>query len=180
MSVVLTKEGSESLSMQILNQTIDIRIRSANPKDIPALGELWIYHRHYHEQWDNRYATIPSAQKKWEEQIELYLNHLNHCILVAEDKLGKIIGYVHGSFHSWPNSPFQNYGSLNSITVAEEVQGQGIGKNLIQSLLNWFKKHQIQHISLHVDYRNQNALKLYYKTGFRAYQHRLMLNLEKI
>ena len=88
-----------------------------------------------------------------------------------------IVGYVHGSYHPWPISPFQCYGSLNTIAVAEEAQGQGIGKNLIRCLLGWFQMQKVQHISLFVDFRNQIALQLYQDMGFRSYQHRLMLTL---
>ena len=141
------------------------------------MSELWLYHRRYHEQWDNVYFTIPAAQQKWGEQLKRYLSQSNHCVLIAENVQGKVVGYIHGSFHPWPMSPFQHYGSLNTISVAEDAQGQGIGKKLVKKLLEWFKTHQIQYISLHVDHRNQIALKLYQDIGFRPYQQRLMLNL---
>jgi ribosomal protein S18 acetylase RimI-like enzyme len=155
----------------------NIQIRSANLEDIENLSDLWFFHRNHHKQWDNLYAVIPSAQKEWEKQVRTYLNQSNHCILVAEDETGKVVGYIHGSFHAWPLSPFQYYGSLNTITVAKEAQGQGIGKQLARDLLRWFKKLQIDHVSLHVDYRNRVALQLYQDLGFRPYQHRLMLDL---
>lgn len=161
----------------IPHQRCDIQIRSAQLDDIEVLGDLWLYHRSYHKQWDILYAINPSAQKEWEKQLKTYLNHSNHCILVAEDVTGKVVGYIHGSFHTWPLSPFQYYGSLNTITVAKEAQGQGIGKQLVINLLSWFKEQQIDHISLHVDYRNRIALQLYQDVGFRPYQHRLMLDL---
>ncbi|MFX1255941.1 MAG: GNAT family N-acetyltransferase [Promethearchaeota archaeon] len=178
MALILTDTVQDDRSTQDIRKSpLSFQIRSANQEDIEMLSELWIYHRQHHEQWDDLYTTISSAQQKWKEQLELYLNQSNHCVLVAEDLLGNILGYVHGSFHPWPTSPFQVYGSLNSITVLEDVQGKGIGKNLIKKLLEWFKIHQIQNISLHVDFRNEIALNLYQKVGFRPYQHRLMLRL---
>ena len=168
----------ELQSPLILQEPVPIRIRPANQEDIELLSELWLYHRQYHEQWDNVYAMTPSAQQQWGEQLKKYLKQFNHCVLIAENMLGKVVGYVHGSFHPWPVSPFQHYGSLNTISVAEKAQGQGIGKKLVKTLLKWFEKNQIQYISLHVDYRNQIALKLYHDIGFRPYQQRLMLNLE--
>ncbi|MFX1250728.1 MAG: GNAT family N-acetyltransferase [Promethearchaeota archaeon] len=174
MSRLVTKSAPK---LYIPQQKCNIQIRSANLEDIEILGDLWYYHRNHHKQWDNLYAIIPSAQKEWEKQVKTYLNQSNHCILVAEDRTGKVVGYVHGSFHAWPLSPFQYYGSLNTITVAEEAQSQGIGKQLVKNLLSWFKEQQIDHISLHVDYRNRVALQIYHDVGFRPYQHRLMLDL---
>ncbi|MFX0064909.1 MAG: GNAT family N-acetyltransferase [Candidatus Hermodarchaeota archaeon] len=177
MATVLTRSISESQSHPLSQEEYNISIRPASLNDLSELGKLWFYQRSYHEQWDELYVSIPTAQESWKKQIQSYLNQSNHCVFVAEDRKRKIIGYVHGSYHPWPISPFQCYGSLNTIAVAEEAQGQGIGKNLIKCLLGWFQKHQVHHISLFVDYRNQNALQLYQDMGFRSYQHRLMLTL---
>ncbi|MFX0095135.1 MAG: GNAT family N-acetyltransferase [Candidatus Hodarchaeota archaeon] len=87
------------------------------------------------------------------------------------------MGYVHGSFYPWPMSPHKYYGSLNTIAIRPEAQGQGIGTKLVHQLLAWFQAQNIQYISVHVDYRNQPALRLYEKMGFRAYQQRLMMDL---
>ncbi|MFX0061673.1 MAG: GNAT family N-acetyltransferase [Candidatus Hermodarchaeota archaeon] len=177
MSMMLTKSGSESQTLWTIQKTENIQIRPAELDDVEILGELWLYQRCFHEQWDEIYVAIPMAQQMWQEQLKSYLNQSNHCVFVAKNVLEKIVGYVHGSFHPWPVSPFQFYGSLNTIAVAEESQGQGIGKKLIRKLLEWFKEHQIKYISLHVDYRNQNALKMYQDLGFHPYQQRLMLDL---
>ncbi|MFX0065127.1 MAG: GNAT family N-acetyltransferase [Candidatus Hermodarchaeota archaeon] len=177
MSIILDRAVSESQRLYISKNRDFLQIRPANLKDIETLGVLWFYQRCYHEQWDELYASVPSAQHDWKKLIESFLDQPNHCIFIAEDIDGKIVGYIHGSFHSWPMSPYQQYGSLNTIAVTPEAQGQGIGKRLVRTLLRWFKKQNIRHISIHVDYRNQIALKLYQSVGFRPYQQRLMLNL---
>ncbi|MFX1537027.1 MAG: GNAT family N-acetyltransferase [Promethearchaeota archaeon] len=177
MSTILERLISESQTLHISKNRDFLQIRPANPKDIEMLGVLWFYQRCYHELWDELYASVPSAQHDWKKLVESYLDQPNHCILVAEDIDEKIVGYIHGSFHPWPMSPFQQYGSLNTIAVTPGAQGQGIGKRLVRALLKWFKKQDIEHISIHVDYRNRIALKMYKNVGFRPYQQRLMLNL---
>lgn len=180
MAIILTKSISEVQTLQATQKADNIIIRSAKLEDVEILGELWLYQRRFHEQWDEIYVAIPMAHQKWQEQLKSYLNQFNHCILVAEDASSvnqQIVGYVHGSFHPWPVSPYQFYGSLNTIAVAQDSQNQGIGKKLVRKLFEWFKEHQIQHVSLHVDYRNQKALRLYRSLGFRSYQQRLMLDL---
>ncbi|MFX0094108.1 MAG: GNAT family N-acetyltransferase [Candidatus Hodarchaeota archaeon] len=163
---------------QISSQLTRVIFRSACLKDVEVLGALWLYQRSYHKQWDKLYETVVSGQKEWKEYIKSCLEQPNHCILVAEDRLGRVVGYIHGSFYSWPFSPNENYGSLNTIAVWFEAQGQGVGKKLVQRLLGWFKEQNIQHISVHVDYRNRVALQLYKDIGFRFYQQRLMLDLK--
>ncbi|MFX0094288.1 MAG: GNAT family N-acetyltransferase [Candidatus Hodarchaeota archaeon] len=178
MPVISTRTTLESHSVQTLKQESRITIRPASLEDIDTLGDLWYHQRCYHEQWDELYETAISGQQKWKEYIISCLSQSNQLVLVAEDDQKKIIGYIHGSFYPWPFSPFEIYGSLNTIAISPEAQGQGTGKKLVQKLLNWFKEQKIQHISVHVDYRNEGALHLYKNTGFRSYQHRLMLNLE--
>ncbi|MFX1536496.1 MAG: GNAT family N-acetyltransferase, partial [Promethearchaeota archaeon] len=138
MATVLTRSIAESQPQpQPLSQEeTNVSIRPASLKDVSELGKLWFYQRTYHEQWDELYISIPAAQEDWKKQIQTSLSQPNHCVLVAEDREGKILGYVHGSYHPWPISPFQCYGSLNTIAVAEEAQGQGIGKNLVKELCN--------------------------------------------
>ncbi|MFX0094860.1 MAG: GNAT family N-acetyltransferase [Candidatus Hodarchaeota archaeon] len=177
MAVVMNNHRQEFLMAQKFPLPSLIRIRPAKLEDLEELGKLWLYQRQYHEQWDDLYVTNTTAQKTWIEQILVAIEKPNHCILVAEKDLGEVVGYIHGSFYPWPFSPKEYYGSLNTIVIAAEFQGQGIGKKLVQILLQWFRYHHIEHISVHVDYRNQRALKLYQQVGFRAYQHHLMLDI---
>ncbi|MFX0093439.1 MAG: GNAT family N-acetyltransferase [Candidatus Hodarchaeota archaeon] len=177
MSTTLTQEGLEPQASQILQQRKKIQIRVAKLEDVEVLGELWFYQRCYHEQWDGLYETTASGQQEWKEFIQSCLIEQNHCVLVAEDSCGMIVGYIHGSFYSWPFSPFEVYGSLNTIAVSPETQRQGIGKKLVKKLVSWFRKKDIQHVSVHVDFRNEGAIHLYQTVGFRSYQHRLMLEL---
>ncbi|MFX0090459.1 MAG: GNAT family N-acetyltransferase [Candidatus Hodarchaeota archaeon] len=177
MATVLRTSEQKSHLIPEVQQSRGIHIRSAHLEDLERLGDLWLGQRQHHQQWDDLYATSPRAQVKWKEQIHSALEQLNHCIFIAEDTQNKVVGYIHGSFYPWPFSPNKYYGSLNTIAIAEEVQGQGIGKKLVHKLLCWFKYQQINFISVHVDHRNWKALNLYQKVGFRAYQHRLMLDL---
>ncbi|MFX1534536.1 MAG: GNAT family N-acetyltransferase [Promethearchaeota archaeon] len=154
-----------------------VKIREAQKGDLDQLGQLWLIQRTYHLKWDGLYASIPSATDKWKKGVEKALNISTEQVFVAEDETGKLLGYVAGGIYPWPVSPFQKYGSLNTIAVAERSRRQGIGKRLVLELLRWFQREGIQHISIYVDYRNQVALQLYKSLGFREYQKRLMLDL---
>ncbi|MFX0090574.1 MAG: GNAT family N-acetyltransferase [Candidatus Hodarchaeota archaeon] len=153
-------------------------IRTADQEDLDQLGQLWLMQRIYHQKWDEIYANAPSAVELWKKQVERSFTIPTEQIFVAEDETGRIIGYVAGGIYPWPMSPFQRYGSLNTIAIANRARGRGIGKQLAQALLTWFQSEQIQYVSLHVDYRNEIALQLYHSLGFRPYQERLMLTLK--
>jgi ribosomal protein S18 acetylase RimI-like enzyme len=154
----------------------EVCIRHAKQEDVEALGYLWLIHREYHYQFDEIYVAEKDAREKWTRQISEFIQQKNHHILVAEVN-GEVVGYVHGCFYPWPLSPIENYGSLNTISVAEAYRGKGIGRILIAQLMDWFRTENVEHISIHVDVRNQAALSLYKSVGFDFYQHRMMLNL---
>ncbi|MFX1250628.1 MAG: GNAT family N-acetyltransferase [Promethearchaeota archaeon] len=176
-SVLTTPKISTHIETPSLSKET-VKIREAQKRDLDQLGQLWLMQRIFHQKWDELYASIPSAKDKWKEGIEKALNIPTEKIFIAEDETGKLLGYVAGGIYPWPISPFQKYGSLNTIAVAENSRRQGIGKRLALELLSWFQREEIQHISIHVDYRNQVALQLYKSLGFREYQKRLMLDLD--
>ncbi|MFX0172793.1 MAG: GNAT family N-acetyltransferase [Candidatus Hodarchaeota archaeon] len=168
----------QNYSLQEFNDlNSSILIRKADILDLDQLRDLWIEQRNYHYELDSLYAYTEESPQKWVEQIENILHSESQRVYVAVNSQGHILGYIHGGIYPWPISPYEYYGSLNTVSVTREAQGQGIGKRLIMKLLDWFKDKGIEQVSLHVDYRNHRALKLYHSLGFRPYQHRLMLSL---
>ena len=126
MAVVLSPDLQNEY---LIPESIAIQIRPARRTDLAMLGELWSYHRQYHQQWTELYATTSSGKDHWQKQIALALDQPNQCVMVAIDPHGHVVGYIHGSFHAWPNSPIAYYGSLNTLTVAEHAQNEGIGRS---------------------------------------------------
>lgn len=178
MSITSSSLSFRDQSPQNSQKSCSFQIRPAKWGDIPFLGDLWVYQRYHHLQWDKLYRTTASGLEEWKKYIQLCLEQSNHLILVAEDDLEKIVGYIHGSYYPWPFSPYEVYGSLNTLVINPEVKRRGIGKKLAKLLHIWFKKEGIRHISVHVDYHNTAALALYKKMGFRSYQERLICEIE--
>lgn len=129
MSTVFSDQIIQTQKVDETKNREKLHVRPAQVEDAENLGNLWLLQRDYHRQWDELYESLPSARYDWVDQLISWLEQKNHCVLVAEDEQGEIIGYVHGSFYPWPMSPFEYYGSLNTISVAEELRGRGVGKN---------------------------------------------------
>ena len=86
--------------------------------------------------------------KKWPEGF-----------LVA--KINKeIVGYAIGEKN-------ENSGLIISVAVKKEWRRRGIGKKLIEKLLENFKKEGIKKIFLHVREENKEAINFYQALGFR-------------
>ena len=66
----------------------------------------------------------------------------------------------------------RGYVGLFDIVTAKDLRNRGLGKLVVQSLLNWGKHHGAQIAYLQVMTNNRPAIHLYQKLGFReAYQY---------
>ena len=72
----------------------------------------------------------------------------------------EIIGYVIGQKEG-------EKGKIISLAVKKNEQKKGIGKKLVNHLINNFQKDGVNSILLHVREKNQNALAFYQKLGFK-------------
>ena len=84
-------------------------------------------------------------------------------IAKAEDKIiGGLTAYILPSYQTKQSSIF-----IYDLGVATNFQRQGIGKSLIDKLLDYAKKHQIQDVFVDTELEeNEDALAFYQKTGF--------------
>lgn len=93
------------------------------------------------------------------------LENRHFLVLVAKAE-GKIIGgltaYVLPSYQIKKSSIF-----IYDLGVATSFQRQGIGKKLLDRLLDYAKNHQIQDVFIDTELEdNEDALAFYRKTGF--------------
>lgn len=65
---------------------------------------------------------------------------------------------------------------VNYFIVSEKHRKQGLGKKLIESMVEMLKKDNIEAIDLNVDTDNINARKFYEHLGFK--EEKLLLNLK--
>ena len=89
-----------------------------------------------------------------------------HFLVFVAKAEGKFIGgltaYILPSYQTRKSSIF-----IYDLGVATNFQRQGIGKSLIDKLLDYAKNHQIQDIFVDTELEdNEDALAFYQKTGF--------------
>lgn len=61
---------------------------------------------------------------------------------------------------------------LNNIAVSAELRRQGIGRNLIKTMIKFVKNDGVNQILLEVMQKNTTAIHLYEKLGFKAFGER--------
>lgn len=63
----------------------------------------------------------------------------------------------------------QYVGEIQNVGVVPEFRGFGLGKALLANALSGFQQAGVKRVTLIVTARNQNALTLYHRLGFRTY-----------
>lgn len=66
-------------------------------------------------------------------------------------------------------TPSQYCGEIQNVGVVPEFRGFGLGKALLVKSLEGFRDAGLKRVTLIVTARNQNALKLYHRCGFRTF-----------
>jgi L-amino acid N-acyltransferase len=139
-------------------------IREAIQDDLPQL--LSIYNDiilHTTAVYDYEPHTL-GMRKQWFETKK----QQGFPIYVAEEE-EKIVGFSSiGPFRAWAA---YKYSVENSVYVAAEARGRGIGKLLIPPLIEAAKKLQLHTIIASIDATNEVSLRLHKSFGFEEVAH---------
>jgi L-amino acid N-acyltransferase len=139
-------------------------IREAIQDDLPQL--LSIYNDiilHTTAVYDYEPHTL-EMRKQWFETKK----QQGFPVYVAEED-GKIFGFSSiGPFRAWAA---YKYSVENSVYVAAEARGRGIGKLLIPPLIEAAKKLQLHTIIASIDATNEVSLRLHKSFGFEEVAH---------
>ncbi len=109
---------------------------------------------------DEYKSTVKSESKK----IKRFKNSPGKIYLVGEVNK-EITGFI--SFDNWDTKRTAHTG-LFSVFIKKKWRGKGIGKILINGMLEWGKTNPVnKKISLAVFSSNKSAIALYKKLGFR-------------
>jgi len=141
-----------------------IQIREAIEDDLPQM--LVIYNDiilHTTAVYDYEPHTL-EMRKQWFETKK----QQGFPVFVADED-GKILGFSSiGPFRAWAA---YKYSVENSIYVAADVRGKGIGKLLIPPLIEAAKKMKMHTIIASIDNSNEASLKLHKSFGFEEVAH---------
>ncbi|WP_150284554.1 GNAT family N-acetyltransferase [Rummeliibacillus sp. TYF-LIM-RU47] len=142
-------------------------IKPSMEKDIPFLWEML-----HQSIFVPEGQPAPSLDILKEPNIEKYLINWgkeNDHALVAIDKENNAVGAVWVRLLDQDNA---GYGFVDENTpelgmaIKNQYRGKGIGKNLLFNMIQFAHSIGYPAISLSVDPLNQNALRLYEKSGF--------------
>lgn len=95
-------------------------------------------------------------------------------ILIAEEELIK--GYLIGTLMT---TPYTKKGYIDDIFVLQNLRQNNIGSSLIKEFIKMLKKRGIRKFRLGVNLKNEKALKLYKKLGFKITHYEMEKNVKE-
>jgi ribosomal protein S18 acetylase RimI-like enzyme len=127
----------------------EIIIRKAEPKDVSAIAKVHV------DSWRTAYAGIISDEylanlsyDKRERTWQDVISKQESLTFVAEIAGKKIVGFVSGGLSRMEDSAY--LGELFAIYLLKDFQGQGIGRRLVQALVDGFLEQNIESMLLWV------------------------------
>jgi GNAT superfamily N-acetyltransferase len=144
----------------------------------PLFKQLVEFHRDVIEgEWPVRGAEAAWAHRRG--QYEEWLGEGSARMLAAvpaADEAAPPVGYavlaIKPSMASWDVD--ERVGELETLAVAEEVRGQGIGSRLIEACRERLREEGITHWAVAVVEANTEAARLYEREGFRPFYRQLL------
>ena len=127
----------------------------------------------------NRNGFTPSPQ--WPREYGAYLRALinrdDSIAVVAREGLD-VVGYAVGRITTLPSFfEHRSRGYIHDVFVKPEHRRRGIGRQLVDEILQWLEHRSVTLVELTVA-ANNDAIPFWERLGFRVYMHQMKRELE--
>ena len=140
-------------------------VRRAGRRDLEAIQSLWQRLRELQVKADSRLAPAAAAERLVAEHREVVLADPNTSFLVAEEQ-GEVLGFLHAQIEQGdPIYALERYGTIVDLFVLESRRGGGIGEQLLQSCLEWFRSLNLQEYRVSTPVHTPEAQRFLEKHG---------------
>ncbi|MFA5135934.1 MAG: GNAT family N-acetyltransferase [Patescibacteria group bacterium] len=144
-----------------------MKIREATIDDIPSLSKLaqQTYIKTFGHTMDKKELKL--ALKSRSESYFKSIIHQDTILVACENN--SLVGFIQFGKVDYESIKTTNRDiKLDKIYVASNYQGKGIGKKLVETMLKHKRLSGIENIYVDVFMKNQKALSLYEKYGFKT------------
>lgn len=147
-----------------------MKIRPAEEKDIPRLGDLLVQVCRVH--WEGRPDLFRDGGRKYSDgELRILLRDPDRPVLVALDETGQVQGYAFCVLqrHQGEGS-FQDMTTLylDDLCVDEACRGRHAGRQLYDAVLALAREKGCYNVTLNVWACNAGAMRLYEGCGLQT------------
>ena len=153
-------------------------VREAKLQDVEELANMALKLVKTHSKYDKLLYGLSSTAK--EEYIKYFRKNIHGSkqTLVLAETGCKIVGYALAGIE--PRAPIYRLNKrcvVHDIFVVKGFRGKGLSRALFQKLLEFSKKKKIRLMQVIVDERNEKAIQIYKRFGFKDYDKTMSLKL---
>ena len=180
-SGILSEEASvtlQSKNNQFGSETAP-SVRRATTADLSQIGHLGalLVKEHYDFDPQRFLAARPGTPSGYASFMGTQLEDQDKAILVADDH-GSVIGYAYAAIEGYDYMALRGpAGVLHDIIVDPEHRGRGIGRLLLDAMLEFFRSRSVPRVVLATAERNEVAQRLFASLGFRRTMIEMTLEL---
>jgi ribosomal protein S18 acetylase RimI-like enzyme len=135
-------------------------IERARKEDLKDLAEIYL----------EGYRGLEEYSYTHPEDVKAYMDWLwrrdPHGILVAKAE-GRKVGFVAGDSRWFSKRSGKRVGAVHELVVLPEFRGMGIGRSLMERVMDYFREKGLDTVELWVGDENFRAIEFYKKMGFR-------------
>ena len=150
-----------------MRQPVGATIREAKQSDLQQVSTLWLEMVNYHQSLDER-ASGPASdgQEKFREWMAQTLSREEHVLLVAEVE-DEVVGFIQSMLGSNPPpmAP-RRIGFISDLAVGASHRRRGIGRQLAETITQWFAQRDANEVKLSAAICNQRAIAFWRALGF--------------
>lgn len=156
-----------------------IIIRKASIKDLDYILKLnFTLFKNEYQKFDKSMDLKWTYSEKGKRYFKDRIIKKDGFVEVAEHN-DKIVGYLSGGISERVSYRKKaKYAELENMITEKKFRGQGIGRKLTKSFIDWCKKNKINYVSVTTSTANKQALSLYKKSGFKDYDTTLEIKLK--
>jgi len=161
-----------------MTEEAGVLVQNASKSHIPDIVELWKEFIDFHKEIDPFYTRSRDGHVKFGEYVERLLGEDDSLVLVA--LLGEnVVAYsIARVLKHPPVFDAGEFGDIVDLAVTAAHRRKGIGKQMLDSVLDWLKSRGLSRVELRVTPGNDIGYSFWRKHGFKECTHTLLRTLE--
>jgi ribosomal protein S18 acetylase RimI-like enzyme len=148
---------------------LDCEIRPATVRDVPEIVTLWGELARHHAHLDTAFAL----SARWQEEYRYFVRSLlgrDDALAVVAVRAGHLIGYAVGRLTILPGFfEERRRGYIHDVVTHDAYRRRGVGRRLVQALLDWMAAAGVGTVELTVAVQNDDARAFWERMGFVPY-----------